>query len=112
MPHPTLRTRNRRATTSAIQAELIDIDFLWFLIDESYEIHQDGDLITFTHPRRGRLTAHQSERTALLIAGGFQDRRGLPATASVLGLEVGPHDTARRAPAPTGAVIPFQPLGS
>jgi hypothetical protein len=65
-------------------AELIDIDFLWFLADEAIdEPVCDGDLVTFQHPRRGRVTGLQSGRLAMLIAGGFQDLRGLPETASV-----------------------------
>ncbi len=89
------------------QAELIDIDFLHFLIDESYDDQQDGDLITFVHPRRGRLTALQSGRTALLIEGGFKDRRGLPATACVLALDEAFEGAPRPLQESSGVVIQF-----
>ncbi|MNK98883.1 hypothetical protein D3C87_1192610 [compost metagenome] len=68
------------------QAELIDIDFLCYLIDESYEDHWEGDIVTFIHPRRGKLTAIQSGRVAMLIPGDVRDNRGLPVTAEVVPL--------------------------
>jgi hypothetical protein len=87
-------------------AELIDIDFLWFLIDEADHDHQqDGDLITFHHPRRGPLTALQSGRAAMLIGGGFSDRRGLPATAAVLALDITPDDTSRPLLESSGVIV-------
>lgn len=68
------------------QAELIDIDFLCYLIDESYEEHWEGDIVTFVHPRRGKLTAIQSGRAAMLIPGRAKDCRALPVTAEVVAL--------------------------
>ena len=69
------------------QAEIIDIDYLWYMIEEeSYEDHQDGDIIVFCHTRRGWLTALQSGNAALIIPGKVRDNRGLPATAEVVQL--------------------------
>lgn len=90
-------------------AELIDIDFLWYLIDQCFEDHrQDGDLITFCHPRRGRLTALQSGKVAILFKGGFNDRRGLPATASILPLDMTTLVAPRPLPESSGVVVAFQ----
>jgi len=88
-------------------AELIDIDFLWMLIEESYDDHQDGDVITFHHPRRGRLTALQSGRTAMLTEGGFNDRRGLSAISSVLAFDIAADAAPIPLPESSAVVIPF-----
>lgn len=93
-----------------IQAEVIDIDYLWHLIDESYEDLQEGDLITFVHPRRGRLTALQSGNVAMLVTGGFHDNRGLPATAALLVLPTALTAAPRASAGLPGVVIPFQPM--
>lgn len=70
------------------QAEIIDIDYLWYMIEEeSHEDHQDGDIIVFCHSRRGWLTALQSGNTALIVPGKVRDNRGLPATAEVVTLK-------------------------
>jgi len=87
-----------------IKAELIDIDFLCYLVDESYEGTIDGDVVTFHHPRRGKLTALQSGRVALLIQGDLEDRRGLPATADLHAFTPPFSEAPRGLP---GVVIPF-----
>lgn len=89
------------------QAELIDIDFLWHLIDESYEESQDGDLITFVHPRRGRLTALQSGNVAMLFTGGFHDNRGLPATAALRSIPLASPAASMGCSELPGVVVPF-----
>ncbi len=88
-------------------AELIDIDFLWFLADEAIdEPICDGDLVTFDHPRRGRVTGLQSGRFAMLV-GGYQDSRGLPATADITILPDASPSPSTGHPEASGVVIPF-----
>ena len=92
-------------TTQA--AELIDIDYLWYLIDESYEGTIDGDLVTFVHPKRGAFTALHSGRVALLIPGDIHDNRGLPATASLHAFTMAAGEPSSRPSGDLGVVIPF-----
>jgi len=68
-------------------AELIRIDYLWDLIDISYEENwPQADLVVFTHPHRGKFVALINGGYALLTTGDYRDNTKLPSSAEIIPL--------------------------